>query len=331
MRNLMQQRDTYFDFLRGIAIIMVIGIHTYTDGLMHFNLFLRQILNCAVPIFLAISGYFIGHKSFVEQGSYVKFLKKQVPRVYIPMLFGSIPWMLLAIRGGESPMVSVIRTFVGDMSIFYFIILIIQYYALTPLMQRVNRKSGGGNYAVIITIIGISLFDYVMRIENIKLSLVESAGIFPVWMIFYVMGVLKAQGFEILLQNKHPLRYSILAIILCCVHIYLLYRIGGTVTPGIKLSAHIYSYFIIMWLFTDKARKCYNKIQNKALGRLFVYIGRVSFFMYLTHCLVLFTFSHLHIPDFWFLRWLLGIVLSTLMDYVCDKKCPARMRRYAGF
>lgn len=143
MRNLMQQRDTYFDFLRGIAIIMVIGIHTYTDGLMHFNLFLRQILNCAVPIFLAISGYFIGHKSFVEQGSYVKFLKKQVPRVYIPMLFWSIPWMLLAIRGGESPMVSVIRTFVGDMSIFYFIILIIQYYALAPLMQRVNRKSGG--------------------------------------------------------------------------------------------------------------------------------------------------------------------------------------------
>lgn len=99
----MQQRDTYFDFLRGIAIIMVIGIHTYTDGLMHFNLFLRQILNCAVPIFLAISGYFIGHKSFVEQGSYVKFLKKQVPRVYIPMLFWSIPWMLLAIRGGRKP------------------------------------------------------------------------------------------------------------------------------------------------------------------------------------------------------------------------------------
>ena len=142
-KSLMQQRDTYFDFLRGIAIIMVIGIHTYVDGLMHFNLFLRQFLNCAVPIFLAISGYFIGHKSFAEQGSYGKFLKKQVPRVYIPMLLWSIPWMLLAIRGGEPPLVSIFRTFVGDMSIFYFIILIIQYYALTPLIQRVNRKSGG--------------------------------------------------------------------------------------------------------------------------------------------------------------------------------------------
>lgn len=26
-----KQRDFYYDFLRGIAIMMVIGIHTYTD------------------------------------------------------------------------------------------------------------------------------------------------------------------------------------------------------------------------------------------------------------------------------------------------------------
>ena len=42
----MQQRDTYFDFLRGIAIIMVIGIHTYTDGLMRKSPLARM----AVPI-----------------------------------------------------------------------------------------------------------------------------------------------------------------------------------------------------------------------------------------------------------------------------------------
>lgn len=163
------------------------------------------------------------------------------------------------------------------------------------------------------------------------LSLVESAGIFPVWMIFYVMGVLKVQEIKLPLQNQHPLIYAILAIILCCAHIYLLCRIGGTVTHGIKLSAHIYSYFIIMWLFTGKSRMYYNKIQNKALGRLMVYIGRVSFFMYLTHCLILLAFSNLHVPRFWYVRWLLCIVLSTLLAYVCDKMCPARMKRYVGF
>ena len=85
--------------------------------------------------------------------------------------------------------------------------------------------------------------------------------------------VMKVQGIKLPLQNKYPLHYAMLAILLCCVHIYLLHRLNGNVVHGIKLSAHSYSYFIIMWLFTDKARTYYNKIQNKALGRLVVYIG----------------------------------------------------------
>lgn len=140
-----RQRDSYYDFLRGIAIMMVIGIHTYTDGFMHFNLFLRQFLNCAVPIFLAISGNFIGRKNF-ENGSYGIFLQKQIPRVYIPMLIWSIPWLLLSLHQGELLSKSLVRVFVGDMSmsIFYFIILIMQYYILTPFIQRANTQFGGG-------------------------------------------------------------------------------------------------------------------------------------------------------------------------------------------
>ena len=184
---------------------------------------------------------------------------------------------------------------------------------------------------MLITCIGISVFDYVLRIKGAKLSLAESGSPFPVWMIFYVMGVLKAQGKKLPFQNLNPLRYAILAILLCCIHIYVIHRISGSIVHGIKLSAHIYSYFIIMWLFTDKARMYYNKIQDKALGRLIVYIGRVSFFMYLTHCLIIFTFSHFYIPEFWSLRWLLCIVLSTIMAYVCDNVCPVRVKRYVGF
>lgn len=139
-----KQRDTYFDFLRGIAIIMVIGIHAYTDGLMHLNLFLRQFLNCAVPIFLAISGYFIGRKNLDEKYIYIKFLKKQIPKVYIPMLFWSIPWVLLSIQSGGEPWIMILKAFAGEMSIFYFILLIMQLYVLTPVIQKVNTRIGGG-------------------------------------------------------------------------------------------------------------------------------------------------------------------------------------------
>lgn len=62
MKNI--EHITYFDFLRGVAILMVIGIHTYVAG--DFNtidgsvrIIIRQLLNCAVPIFLALSAFFL--------------------------------------------------------------------------------------------------------------------------------------------------------------------------------------------------------------------------------------------------------------------------------
>lgn len=51
----MKSRMAYFDFLRGLAIIMVVGIHTYTLG--EDSMVVMQLLNAAVPLFIAISGF----------------------------------------------------------------------------------------------------------------------------------------------------------------------------------------------------------------------------------------------------------------------------------
>lgn len=64
----MRQRITYFDFLRGAAILMVVAIHTYpNDGfatpLATAQMLGRQLIGCAVPVFLAISGFFLAHKA----------------------------------------------------------------------------------------------------------------------------------------------------------------------------------------------------------------------------------------------------------------------------
>ena len=132
-------------------------------------------------------------------------------------------------------------------------------------------------------------------------------------------------------QCKHPLQYAMFGISLACVHIYILYHVTGSMVYGIKLSSHIYSFFLVIWLFSDQAKTYYNRIQNKVIGRMGVYVGRVSFFMYLTHCLILFSFSYLHLPNIWYLRWLLCIILSTFMVYVCDRMCPVNLKKYVGF
>lgn len=74
------QRIVYFDFLRGIAIIMVVCLHCIDYSAMEgpvLNLFgveFRNLLNAAVPLFLAISGYFMANKKTDTPTAYKEFL-----------------------------------------------------------------------------------------------------------------------------------------------------------------------------------------------------------------------------------------------------------------
>ena len=105
----MSQRIEYYDFLRGIAIIMVVGIHTFVSypietTIGYTSAIVRQILNCAVPIFLALSGLFCGKKLLDNRQARICFWKKQIPKVYIPALIWSMPYFMqniaLGIGGG---------------------------------------------------------------------------------------------------------------------------------------------------------------------------------------------------------------------------------------
>lgn len=62
-------RDSYFEALRGIAIIFVVAIHSYippTDysgQVTWYNVTLRELIGCAVPLFFAINGYFMAKQT----------------------------------------------------------------------------------------------------------------------------------------------------------------------------------------------------------------------------------------------------------------------------
>ena len=144
----MKKRRSYFEFLRGIAIIMVIGIHTYSqpdsiDGF-DFSLLFRQILNCAVPIFFAISGFFCYQKQLSGYTEYKHFLSHHISKVYIPTLFWSLPLFVWALYKGAAPIVECLKLIICGYSIYYFIAVIIQFYLLLPLFRRAQIAKWGG-------------------------------------------------------------------------------------------------------------------------------------------------------------------------------------------
>lgn len=75
----MGKRIDYFDMLRGVAIIFVLICHSYSgdplNGSFKEELYLvvRQIVTCAVPIFLAESGFFLANKHFSNRIEFFNF------------------------------------------------------------------------------------------------------------------------------------------------------------------------------------------------------------------------------------------------------------------
>lgn len=70
---------------------MVVAIHTFYackfDSIVNIaTISVRELFDVAVPLFLAISGFFLGKNNFESKKQMVIFWKKQIPKVYIPVL-----------------------------------------------------------------------------------------------------------------------------------------------------------------------------------------------------------------------------------------------------
>ena len=313
---MIKERDWYFDFLRGIAIVMVIAIHTYVavDEINGIVL-IRQAMNCAVPLFLAISGYFIGKKDLSSPEKYKAFLKKQIPRVYVPMLLWSIPFLLLDFRHSGFHL-GMLTAFIGGCSVFYFIILIIEFYILTPIIQKVSL-SKSLVISSLITLVGILLFVYLMHLKCYSIPLYLNGIPFILWLVFYVLGVKFRNGVSFRWWFL-PLAFFFL---LCSLGETYFYSVNGKVAHGIKISSHFYSAFVILFFLSKEVRENFVRLfKNLEIIHWVTWLGRQSFFVYLCHMLVIrFTDKILGGRGIWPVKIFVTLVLCVIISLITKK------------
>ncbi len=281
----MKDRIIYYDLLRGLAIIGVVAIHstaigyTFKDTSIDFNLtvFWKQMINFSVPMFIAISGFFLANKETNTKESYLRFIKKQVPRVLIPYLLWSVLYLGKAFLRGASLSDLIYRLFTFDSSFhFYFIILIIEYYLLLPLLQKLATVKG---LIISALISGLSCFliFYLRFYSEIKLPYFMG-GSAPTFLIFYVLGIYLRNN-TIRLNNRALILLLVSGLALSLVETYMLYHkfndIEYSVT-AVKVSSFVYSTFVILFAFKN-ADRTYTKT------KLLAYIGGISFGIYLSH------------------------------------------------
>lgn len=322
-----QKRIPYFDFLRGIAIIMVVGIHTFNvESANVASIPLRTLISCAVPLFITLSAYFVSQKEF-HNGDFFKWFINQSKKIYIPMLLWSIPYLLISIHDKTySFRFTIFYYLLGGFSIYYFITFIIQGYLFLPLLKKVQIMGG----VIFVNLLWITIFVYLQNIRGYIFPLLYSCSPFPMWMMFFYLGIRIAQSNRLYNTRKY-IYGAIIAYVIAIYATYWYVTNYGT-GYGIKPSTHIMSAFIITLLFSRNIERWVNKhFESTPFYLLICKIGKDSFGIYLTHYFVIrYMMPYLNISDWWIVSWIVVLFLTWGWCLLIKIILPMNISKYLG-
>ncbi len=288
-----KDRDPSFDAFRGVAIIAVIALHvTYLGGYWNspfrfYCQFYCQLFNFAVPAFLFISGYWLSKKQIKSLADYKTFLVRRFSRIFIPYLFWSL--VLIGYEVIKTHTVNVheiiFKLILGRASFHYFfIIMIVQLYVITPLLQYINRKPYGLMLVLILNIMTL-LLRYLSRLHfNFWFPSISA---FYSWVIFYEIGLLLGSGDRKIFVPEN-IRSFILPAIFVSLSISEMegaiilskYNNLGFAAHALKYSSFLYSVCIIFGFLLLRER-------FRHWPKFLVSIGNYSFGIYLIHLFIL--------------------------------------------
>ena len=307
----------YFDFVRGIAILMVVALHTTTSCNLEstsgiISTIIRQCYLCAVPIFLACSAYFLSSTKLSSIRDCFHFWKKQIPKVYIPALIWSIPTYFLSIFcWGGHPLSEFIYCLICGYSIYYFIALIMQLYILLPILKKYRKAA----LYISIPITIISLIYYTKTSIINPLPLIYGFGPFNIWLLYFMLGISLSYS-----KREYYLIFPIILIILGIIAQYAetLYIDNqyDCFRHGTKATTVLYSSGMILLLFSKKLEMSY---KNNHITSIIEFLGKKSFIIYLCHCYFIDIVYRIHHSNYWSINFLTSIILTIyLLSYLND-------------
>jgi len=153
------------------------------------------------------------------------------------MLVWSIPYFIYSLFNGVNILKSFVFLLIGGFSVYYFIVLIIQYYILLPSLQSLSNIIGSGKmvlYSSLICLICMVALFILTKVQDYPFPLVAYAGLFPVWIVFFVTGIYLGKN-KIKISRNKLLILTFLGLIISIFETYLTISYTGRFTGlGIK-------------------------------------------------------------------------------------------------
>lgn len=316
-------KDAKIQFLRAVAIIAVVLIHTCPSGIC--EVICRPFINFAVALFLFLSGYLTKDQS----GNWGVFYKKRITRVLIPYIIWSIIYTLPNNPNLSKYVYNIFTT--QACYTLYYIFVYIQLVILTPLLFKL-AKSSWRWVGWCITPVSLLLFKYTGWYSDVAINdnlLFISSFSCPVWFIFYYMGIsVRGREESICKKIKIITRLFLLSIPLQIFEGYILFeREIANCGTQLKFSALLSNILIILLvIYFLKSRFVASNLHFLKI------VGSYSFGIYLIHPAVIKVAYQ--IPIYRKIPFVLNSVLifsfSFLIVCVCSKTGEQKLDRWFG-
>ena len=309
-RILKTRKIASVSFFEAFLCLFVIFTHVASEGITYGNkeslfsgllFILSKAVSFVVPAFIFISAFKQANKYKNADFHYLSYLKERFLKIVLPYVLWVLIYYLYIVYSRQYFSFNfggLLRyILVGDLAAhFYFIVLVIQFYILAPLFTLYAKKVPplvGTTIALLLT-----LWFRLFAVKNsVSFQTFGDDRIFLAYFSFWIMGLYFADYYEAVTAfiKKYSLTLLIPGALVCVIHVMLSYR----QYCGVYAYPHAYPvHFLFCTLLTASFYALVAKSENilSRLSRMFAFINTPSYYIYLSHVLVIFIVEDLLAP-----------------------------------
>lgn len=288
-------RNREIDFLKGVAILAVLLVHTSwnfikaddLNGVVISNAFINTFSRFAVPLFIFVSGLVLSYKYFHNLNK-KSFYSKRIKSILPPYIIFSLFYMLCEIaylsRMPDTKDV-IINWIIGGYGYLWFLVLLVQLYIFFPFLINIYKKySAKSEYLL------LAAFSVELLWATIDLG-VPKEFLFPSGIFYFMLGIY-VYDHPIPFNLKSTKSYAVISTIIF-ITIFVSYRqildimnYGGFENIPIKHStisviSNIFLYALIIILLYTIAINFKDK--RHLIAIIVCSLGVYSFGIFLVH------------------------------------------------
>src|SRR5699024_504069 len=208
--------------IRSIATMLVVLVHVtsriyYANGEFtnHVIGYFNQFSRLGTPIFAVISGFLLTISTLKRPFDLNYFIKSRFTKILLPFIIWTTLYIILSFSFDEtfnSLSNNIINTYLLDSgeTHLYFILVVIEFYILFPLLQIISSGKSIVILYVLVTILNIFWFYFgngLFQFKNDIINTFINSRIFILnWISFFVLGILFAKHYENV--NKLIIKYK---------------------------------------------------------------------------------------------------------------------------